>query len=65
MELGPVFGSPSSLPHTPTDEQLLAYIAQMCTELRSLARRPKFKTVNYLLDMARLEAERASKDPIG
>ena len=65
MGLGPASSSPSPLPHAPTDKQILAYIAEMCAELRCLAHRPRFRTVNYLLDMARLEAERSLKDLIG
>lgn len=45
----------------PTDEQLCTYIAEMCGELRHLARRPQFRTINYLLDMARVESERMAK----
>ena len=51
---------PSSV--TPTDKQICAYIAEMCTDLGHLARRPSLRTIKYLLDMARLESERAGKD---
>lgn len=53
---------PSSLPGAPTDRQICTYISEMCSELRQLAKRPRFRTVNYLLDMARLEAERMGKE---
>lgn len=46
----------------PTTDELCTYVAEMCAELRALTRRPSFRTLNYLLDMARLEAERMSKD---
>ena len=44
-----------------TDEQLFGYIAEMCAELRDMANRPRFRTIRYLLDMARLEAQREAK----
>ena len=47
---------------TPSNEDLCAYIAEICAELRDLAQRPPFRTINYLLDMARLEAERMGKE---
>lgn len=44
---------------TPSDEDVARYLAEMCDELRRLtAGRPKLRTLAYLLDMARLEAER-------
>ena len=55
----PVNPPPSSGP--PTDEQICAYVAEMCAELRHLARRPQLRTINYLLDMARLESERMAR----
>ena len=51
---------PSSGP--PSDRQISLYISEMCAELRQLAKQPRFRTVNYLLDMARLESERLSKE---
>ena len=60
MSLRPV--PPAPLPSTPTEKQICTYIAEMCAELRHLARRPRFRTVGYLLDMARLEAERTAKE---
>lgn len=55
--------APSSpLSGAPTDRQICHYISEMCSELRQLARRPRFRTVSYLLDMARLEAERMGKE---
>ncbi|RYB04966.1 hypothetical protein [Lichenibacterium ramalinae] len=53
--------TPPSASGPPTDEQLCDYIADMCGELRHLARRPQFRTISYLLDMARVEAERMAK----
>ena len=44
-----------------TDAQLATYIAEMCREMRSLSRAPQFRALNYLLDMARIEAERLAK----
>ena len=46
---------------SPTAEELCVYVAELCAELRALTRRPNFRTLNYLLDMARLEAERMAK----
>ena len=46
----------------PTETELCAYVAEMCGELRTLTKRPSFRTLNYLLDMARLEAERMAND---
>ena len=54
--------SPISAGVAPTEGELCAYVAEMCGELRTLSRRPSFRTLNYLLDMARLEAERMAKD---
>ena len=62
MNARPVLAPPSALPSAPTDKETCQYIAEMCAELRHLARRPRFRTINYLLDMARLEAERMGKD---
>ena len=62
MNARPVLDPPSALPGAPTDKETCQYIAEMCAELRHLARRPRFRTINYLLDMARLEAERMGKD---
>lgn len=49
---------PSPPPETASDALLFAYLTQMSAELRTLSHGPKFRTVNSLLDMARLEAER-------
>ncbi len=53
---------PQPLPGPPSDRQICLYISEMCSELRHLARRPKFRTISYLLDMARLESEKMAKD---
>lgn len=53
---------PRPLSSAPSDKQVCTYIAEMCTELKQLARRPRFRTISYLLDMARLESERTAKD---
>ena len=53
---------PQPLPEPPSDRQICVYISEMCSELRHMARRPKFRTISYLLDMARLEAEKMAKD---
>jgi hypothetical protein len=53
--------SPPALPPTPgipSEKEICRYIAEMCSELRLLAKHSRLRTVNYLLDMARLEAER-------
>ena len=56
---------PKSLrpPETASDGEIAAYVAEICRELRGLSREPEFWTSNYLLDMARLEAERMVKKP--
>lgn len=51
-----------SAPGPPTDADTCAYIAELCAELRHLARKPRLRTIDYLLDMVRLEAERTAKD---
>ena len=59
------FGAPRAAHRSgsdPSNEDLCAYIAEICAELRDLAQRPQFRTINYLLDMARLEAERMGKE---
>lgn len=48
---------------TASDAQIAAYVAEICRELRGLSREPEFRTLNYLLDMARLEAERMARKP--
>ena len=62
MNARPALTPPPSPSGSPTDEQLCTYIAEMCSELRHLARRPRFRTINYLLDMARLESEKMARD---
>jgi hypothetical protein len=46
----------------PSDKEICLYVAEMCTELRRMARRPRFRTISYLLDMVRLEAEKIASD---
>ncbi len=60
MTARPAEPAPSA--SSPTDEQVCGYIAEMCSELRHLARAPRFRIIGYLLDMARLESERLAKD---
>lgn len=55
----PVLPSSSS---APSDKEICRYIAEMCSELRLLAKHSRFRTINYLLDMARLEAERLGQE---
>jgi hypothetical protein len=61
MEARPTFGSPP-LGTPPSDKQVSLYVAEMCVELRRMARKPRFRTISYLLDMVRLEAERIAGD---
>ena len=49
MNARPVLAPPSALPGAPTDKETCQYIAEMCAELRHLAKRPRFRTINYLL----------------
>ena len=60
MSSGPPVVPPPS-PGTPSDRDICQYIAEMCAELRGLASGATFRTLNYLLDMARLEAERLAR----
>lgn len=60
MSARPV-GPKTAPPAPPTDAETCAYIAELCAELRHLARKPRLRTIDYLLDMARLEAERTAK----
>lgn len=61
MDARTAFGPPP--PHSPpTDKEICLYVAEMCTELRRMARRPRFRTISYLLDMVRLEAEKIAGD---
>ncbi len=63
MNDGPKISSPmNDRGPGPSAEDLCIYVAELCSELRALTRRPRFRTLNYLLDMARLEAERMAKD---
>ena len=61
MPARPPFAPPPSS-GTPSDRQICLYISEMCSELRQLAKRPKLRTINYLLDMARLESEKMGKE---
>jgi len=39
-----------------------AYVAEMSSDLAAIARRHGLDTLSYILDMARLEAENASRE---
>lgn len=59
---------PPQLPPSPpasghSDQDVCRYIAEMCAELRHMSRRPSLRMVNYLLDLVRLEAEKAAGAP--
>lgn len=45
-----------------TGADVCAYIGDLCAELGELAQRPGCRTLQYLLAMARVEAERLSKE---
>lgn len=49
-------------PLTPTIVERATYIAETCAELYRLAGPPRLRTLSYLIDMARIEAERIAKD---
>ena len=54
---------PGNLTETsPSPEETARYIAAFSAELSALARKAKLHLLAYLLDMARLEASRLSKD---
>lgn len=61
MSARPVLPQPAPS-GSPSDADICAYIAELCAELRHLARKPRLRTIDYLLDMARLEAERTAKE---
>ncbi len=61
MNARPAFGAPSP-GSSPSDKEICLYVADMCTELRRMARRPRFRMIGYLLDMIRLEAEKIAGD---
>ncbi len=61
MNAGTAFGPPSPA-SPPSDKDICLYVAEMCTELRRMARRPRFRTISYLLDVVRLEAEKIAGD---
>ena len=42
----------------PDPKSTAAYVAALAEELAAMSRRQKLNTLHYLLDMARLEAER-------
>ena len=44
-----------------SDAERCNYIAEMCHELRELAPRSRLRDLNYLLDLARAEAEFMAK----
>jgi hypothetical protein len=49
-------------PNEPTDRTTVAnYVASISADLASMARRTGLETLGYLLEMARLEAENASR----
>ena len=72
MAPGPMSKAPARLPSPPaeaeveppvawTQAEAAQYIASMAGELSLLARHAKLDLVSYLLDMARLEADNASR----
>ena len=48
-------------PTTATDAEIAAYVAEACRDLRGLSRTVRFRTLNYMLDAARIEAERIAR----
>ena len=47
---------------SPTLIERAVYIAETCEELYRIAGPPRLRTLSYLIDMARIEAERTVKD---
>ena len=45
----------------PTDAELAAYVAEACRELRTLGRTSSYRTVNYLLGLVQMEAEKIAQ----
>lgn len=55
-------GSVDPSGHPPiSDADRCTYIAEMCQELRDLAPRSRLRDLNYLLDLARAEADFMAK----
>lgn len=48
-------------PLTPTIAERATYIAEVCVELSRLAAPSRMRTLSYLIDTARHEAERIAK----
>jgi hypothetical protein len=48
-----------------TPAEAAAYIAELCGDLSSIARRQQLDTLVYILDMARLEAQNLIRPPGG
>ena len=49
-------------PAEPTAAEIATYVAEACRELRVAPRAPRFRTVNYLLDHVRIEAEKIARN---
>ena len=56
------FGGPSERASSTTAPEVARYIAGFTLELSSLAKEAKLDLLAYLLDMARLEADRVGRE---
>ena len=45
----------------PSIAEMATYISDTCADLRRVATHPRLRTINYLLDMARVEASRLAE----
>jgi len=63
--LKPIEGLPTPKDHPDERAALATYIAAMSGDLALMARRTKFDTLGYLLEMARLEAENIAQKGTG
>lgn len=52
-------------PEGQTAAEAAAFIAELCGDLSSMARRQQLDTLVYILDMARLEAQNLIRSPGG
>ena len=46
----------------PSVAEIAAYIAETCAELRRIAKAPRLRTISYLLDSIRIEAEKVAQE---
>ena len=45
----------------PTATEIATYVAETCRELRVVTKDPRFRTLSYLIDHVRIEAEKIAR----